>query len=64
MKDNDTHICSICGDRYTGWGNNASPVNDGRCCDNCNTIVLVARINRIRYSRDIYKDKTTNHDRI
>jgi hypothetical protein len=36
--------CSICGKRYFGPGNNAQPVNDGRCCDDCNeTRVLPAR---------------------
>lgn len=41
-------ICSICGLSYTHWGNNAYPVNDGRCCDNCNsTVVVPARLNRI-----------------
>ena len=24
-------ICSICGKHYEGYGNNAQPVNDGRC---------------------------------
>jgi hypothetical protein len=28
-----------------GFGNNAYPVNDGRCCDDCNsTTVIPARI--------------------
>ena len=43
--------CSICQDpievNWMGWadGNNAMPVNDGRCCDRCNdSIVLHARI--------------------
>lgn len=38
-------ICSICGKEYVGWGNNAEPVNSGRCCDNCNTEkVIPARL--------------------
>ena len=38
-------ICSICKKEYFGWGNNAQPVNDGRCCDNCNTEkVIPARL--------------------
>ncbi len=29
-------------------GHNAQPINDGRCCDNCNfTIVLKARLTQI-----------------
>jgi hypothetical protein len=43
--------CSICGgplepDPEKAWdkGNNAAPVNNGRCCDHCNqTVVLPAR---------------------
>ncbi len=40
--------CSICDKtiepcRITGWeeGNNAEPVNDGRCCDHCNLTVVI-----------------------
>jgi len=33
----------------TGWseGNNAEPLADGRCCDNCNMAVVAARMARI-----------------
>ena len=37
----EKHICSICGDEYFGYGNNAQPVNDGRCCDECNLNIVV-----------------------
>lgn len=37
------HYCSICGKELEGYGNNAYPVNHGRCCDNCNTLVVVPR---------------------
>lgn len=39
--------CDICGDVMEVWfggggsGNNASPVVDGRCCDNCNAVVVI-----------------------
>lgn len=37
--------CSICGKKYDGYGNNARPVNDGKCCDYCNAnVVIPARI--------------------
>lgn len=48
--------CSICnseiekqldenGKVFWDQGNNAEPINDGRCCDNCNmTVVLKARL--------------------
>lgn len=39
------HICSICRHKYSGFGNNAYPINNGRCCDVCNAEVVVpARI--------------------
>src|SRR5262249_62299536 len=28
--------CSICGGAIVGFGNDAWPVNDDRCCDRCN----------------------------
>ncbi|MCI9015927.1 MAG: hypothetical protein HFJ53_02005 [Clostridia bacterium] len=36
-------ICSICGKHYEGYGNNAQPVNDGRCCDYCNSTIVIPR---------------------
>ena len=33
--------CSICYKEYSGWGNNALPVNSVRCCDYCNLNVVV-----------------------
>jgi hypothetical protein len=44
-------LCSICFNdipSVNGWdsGNNAEPVNYGRCCDTCNNnVVIPARIN-------------------
>ena len=37
----EKHICSICGEEYIGYGNNAQPVNDGRCCDECNRRTVI-----------------------
>jgi hypothetical protein len=40
--------CSICGEYIMGFGHNAQPVNDGRCCDVCNDIyVIPTRLGRI-----------------
>ena len=40
----DGYTCSICGKHVDhGVGNNAQPVNDGRCCDDCNANVVVPR---------------------
>lgn len=43
-------VCSICGKVYTGWGNNAYPINNGRCCDKCNDYVIYERIKKM-YSK-------------
>jgi hypothetical protein len=40
-------ICSICHEEYEGFGNNAEPINDGRCCDACNSLVIVERCKRL-----------------
>jgi len=42
------HTCSICGWAYVGHGNDAQPINDGRCCDQCYTRhVIPERARRI-----------------
>jgi len=39
--------CSICSKEYNGHGHNAIPINSGRCCDNCNGVVIKARMLQI-----------------
>ena len=41
--------CSICNNEINDrFGNNAEPINNGRCCDDCNyTVVLPARVNAL-----------------
>ena len=36
--------CSICKEDFEGYGNNAQPVNNGICCDDCNTLVITRRL--------------------
>ena len=44
----NTKTCSICGVKYIGYGNNAWPINNGRCCDDCNnTKVIPARLKEL-----------------
>jgi hypothetical protein len=49
--------CSICQNEIQAvgdWtqGNNAEPVNDGRCCEHCNaTVVIPARLTQMRQPR-------------
>lgn len=33
--------CAICKEVEVGYGNNAQPVADGRCCDDCNDFVVI-----------------------
>jgi len=44
--------CSICHTRMDGMGNNARPVNEGRCCNYCNSMeVIPARLELARRHR-------------
>ena len=55
--------CSICGTPIephpiTGWdkGNNAEPINSGRCCDHCNDhVVLRARMQNVMTGKSAYE---------
>ena len=41
--------CTICGEEIKGFGNNASPIKVGRCCDKCNQEkVIPARLKNIK----------------
>ena len=55
MAKTEPLICSICflpiGPNANGWagGQNAEPINDGRCCERCDQMVVTpARINIYR----------------
>ena len=56
MTNNEEHICCICGDKFTGWGNNPWPVvkdEDARCCDACNELsVIPARLEQMLAKSD------------
>lgn len=48
-KELPTFICSICFRQVWGYSNNAQPVNDGGCCEDCNTTVVIpARLNQFK----------------
>ena len=41
--------CVICGEEDIGYGNNAMPVKEGQCCNQCNTsVVIPSRIKQMR----------------
>ena len=44
----ETKKCVICGKEYIGYGNNAEPAAEGRCCDECNwTVVIPERLKQL-----------------
>lgn len=49
----DSHVCSICGKKYKGYGNNAQPVNSGICCDVCNSEIVIPRRLQERKNRKV-----------
>lgn len=38
----------LCKKPHEGFGNNAEPLADGECCDECNDDVVMARIEQLR----------------
>ena len=50
--------CSICKNEiYTEFGHNAQPINDGRCCDECNTLVIIERIKEMSNDNKLIDNK-------
>ena len=51
IESNQVYTCCICGETFTGWGNNPWPVCNGeedRCCDACNEEkVIPARLQQM-----------------
>lgn len=44
----EKHKCILCGKEFDGWGNNAWPIKDGICCDECNAEkVIPARLAKL-----------------
>ena len=55
MKKMDCVICKIpIKENAFGWagGNNASPLAEGRCCDDCNTLVIIERVRLLARSQE------------
>ena len=57
--------CSICGkeiEEKNGWtrGNNAWPINDGRCCDVCDRDIVTPRRITDMIKRD--KERRQQHE--
>lgn len=42
VKKDESYRCCICGKTFYDFGNNPYPVKDrGRCCDTCNSKVVI-----------------------
>jgi len=52
MKKEKKNICCICGLPYLGSGNNALPLKNGRCCDDCDMFVIEDRIKRLKTAKN------------
>lgn len=45
IKEKDKFHCCICGNITYGYGNDPYPIkNTGRCCDQCNQLVVLRRL--------------------
>ena len=56
-KKSVIQTCSICHGPIAGWGHNAQPVKDARCCDICNDIYVIP----YRLALIMDKRKTEDH---
>jgi len=67
MVTNETLLCSICfkpipPKHEWKYGNNAAPVNEGRCCDKCNErVVIPARINLFSLKPEVARQVIARH---
>ena len=52
---NETFTCAICGQKFTGYPNNAEPVvKKGWCCDDChNSRVVPERIRQMMTTKRV-----------
>ena len=58
LDENKEQECVICHKPFEGYGNNAEPVAEGRCCDECNAkVVIPARIEEMNKSKKLDEAK-------
>lgn len=54
LDEDKEQECVICHKPFEGYGNNAEPVAEGRCCDECNAkVVIPARIEEMNKSKKL-----------
>ena len=52
MANQKQNRCVICNEPYEGYGHNALPVKEGRCCTDCNwTGVISARAEKMMHQK-------------
>jgi len=51
--------CVLCGKLITGHGNNAEPLASGKCCDQCNMQVIMARMSKHGKKKSPYRGGKT-----
>lgn len=59
MNEKPEFVCCICGNHFSGYGNNPHPLvtdEGARCCDECNALVIEARICKISNNHTRYLD--------
>ena len=55
----DPYRCVLCKDIFGGFGNNPWPLAEkGRCCDDCNLLVVASRLN----THILKREKDTAND--
>lgn len=58
LDENKEQECVICHKPFEGYGNNAEPVAEGRCCDECNAkVVIPARIEEMNKAKKLDEAK-------
>lgn len=57
VADSSAKVCCLCKKKYQGFGNNALPLKDGRCCDGCNNLVIAERLKRISNKKKLKTKK-------
>lgn len=61
--------CCICNKEFIGFGNNPYPLKEkGRCCDECNYLVLVERLKVLEHKNKMIKiideGRTEQHNKL
>lgn len=62
ISESKKDVCVICGKEIEDYGNNAAPVKDGRCCDDCHyNVVVPARLKGCQ-NKKLGESANTNHN--